>query len=135
MLAFDWLAACLGYGGRRCLGGRGAPARRRPWRQAVAVAAKWLLVGRIKAGEHPLWSSFIWRNEVVDTFIEMVSRAVVRARRPREHRRWCGGCGPRRKIGRGTWCESYWLPEADLVDARRRLDGQPRLRGPDPPVP
>ncbi|NKX52085.1 amino acid adenylation protein, partial [Arthrobacter deserti] len=32
-----------------------------------SVAAKWLLVGRIKAGEHPLWSSFIWRNEVVDT--------------------------------------------------------------------
>jgi hypothetical protein len=22
------------------------------------------------------------------------------------------------RIGRGVWCETYWLPEADLVDLR-----------------
>ena len=25
------------------------------------------------AGEHPLWSSFVWRNELADTFVEMVA--------------------------------------------------------------
>lgn len=81
----------------------------------ASVTAKWLLVGRIKAGEHPLWSSFIWRNEVVDTFIEMVSapwfaRAAVGTPAMVW---WLRALGA--KIGHGTWCESYWLPEADLV--------------------
>ncbi|QXQ11402.1 AMP-binding protein [Paeniglutamicibacter sp. Y32M11] len=80
-----------------------------------AVVAKWVLVGPIRPGEHTLWSSFIWRNEVVDTFIEMVcapwfahsaagSPALVW---------WLRALGA--KIGHGVWCESYWLPEADLV--------------------
>jgi len=77
--------------------------------------AKWLLVGRIRAGEHPLWSSFIWRNEVVDTFIEMVSAPwFARAASGTPALVWwLRGLGAR--IGSGTWCESYWLPEADLV--------------------
>ncbi len=80
-----------------------------------SVAAKWVLVGRIKPGEHPLWSSFIWRNEVVDTFIEMVSapwfaRAAVGTPAMVW---WLRALGA--KIGHGAWCESYWLPEADLV--------------------
>ncbi|MGA7203639.1 MAG: Pls/PosA family non-ribosomal peptide synthetase [Specibacter sp.] len=80
-----------------------------------AVAAKWILVGRIRAGEHPLWSSFIWRNEVVDSFIELVSapwfaRAAVGTPAMVW---WLRALGA--KIGHGTWCESYWLPEADLV--------------------
>ena len=82
---------------------------------ASSVAAKWLLVGRIRAGEHPLWSSFIWRNEVVDTFIEMVTApwfARAAAGTPALVW-WLRALGAR--IGSGTWCESYWLPEADLV--------------------
>ena len=39
----------------------------------VAVLAKWLLVGRMRPAEHPLWSSFVWRNELADTFVEMVA--------------------------------------------------------------
>ena len=82
---------------------------------ASSVAAKWILVGRIKPGEHPLWSSFIWRNEVVDTFIEMVSapwfaRAAIGTP---SMVWWLRALGA--KIGHGAWCESYWLPEADLV--------------------
>ena len=80
-----------------------------------SVAAKWLLVGRIRPGEHPLWSSFIWRNEVVDTFIEMVTApwfARAAAGTPALVW-WLRALGAR--IGPGTWCESYWLPEADLV--------------------
>ncbi|MBT2530542.1 amino acid adenylation domain-containing protein [Arthrobacter sp. ISL-48] len=114
LLAFDWLAATFNYGMAAALGGivilvAGAVAA------ASAVVAKWLLVGRIRAGEHPLWSSFIWRNEVVDTFIEMVS-APWFARSATGTPAlvwWLRGLGA--KIGSGTWCESYWLPEADLV--------------------
>ncbi|MGH7291059.1 MAG: amino acid adenylation protein, partial [Myxococcota bacterium] len=39
----------------------------------IAVLAKWVWVGRIEAKEHPLWSSFVWRNEVSDTFVETVA--------------------------------------------------------------
>lgn len=114
LLAFDWLAGTVGYGVAAALGGfvmllAGALAA------GSAVVAKWLLVGRIRAGEHPLWSSFIWRNEVVDTFIEMVSAPwFARAASGTPALVWwLRGLGAR--IGPGTWCESYWLPEADLV--------------------
>ena len=83
------------------------------------MAAKWILVGKIKPGEHPLWSSFIWRNEVVDTFIEMVSAPwFARAATGTPALVWwLRALGA--KIGAGTWCESYWLPEADLVSLGR----------------
>ncbi len=117
-LAFDWLASATNYGIAALLGGvviliAGAVAA------GSAVVAKWLLVGRIKPGEHPLWSSFIWRNEVVDTFIEMVSAPwFARAATGTPALVWwLRALGAR--IGAGTWCESYWLPEADLVTLGR----------------
>ncbi|WP_436838415.1 Pls/PosA family non-ribosomal peptide synthetase [Nocardia xishanensis] len=80
-----------------------------------AVAAKWLLVGRIRAEEHPLWSSFVWRNEVSDTFVETVAAPwfARAATGTPVLNLWLRALGAR--IGRGVWCESYWLPEADLV--------------------
>ena len=39
----------------------------------MTTAAKWLLVGRLRPSEHPLWSSFVWRNELADTFVEVVA--------------------------------------------------------------
>ncbi|MFJ4169151.1 Pls/PosA family non-ribosomal peptide synthetase [Paenarthrobacter sp. NPDC089714] len=114
MLAFNAIAQLWGYWAAALLGGvvmlaAGAVAA------MSAIVAKWVLVGTIRVGEHPLWSSFIWRNEVVDTFIEMVSApwfARSAAGTPALVW-WLRGLGA--KIGRGTWCESYWLPEADLV--------------------
>lgn len=81
----------------------------------LAVAAKWILVGRIRPGEHPLWSSFIWRNEVADCFVELVAapwftRNAVGTPAIVWYLRAMGA-----KIGHGVWCESYWLPETDLV--------------------
>ncbi len=82
---------------------------------AVAVTAKWLLVGRIDQVEHPLWSSFVWRNEVSDAFVETVAAPwfARAATGTAVMNIWLRGLGA--KIGRGVWCESYWLPEADLV--------------------
>ncbi|MBB0991379.1 amino acid adenylation protein, partial [Dietzia sp. SLG510A3-3B2-2] len=81
----------------------------------VAALAKWILVGRIRAGEQPLWSSFVWRNEVADSFIELLAAPWMA--RPASGTpvmnamlRLLGS-----RIGRGVWCESYWLPEADLI--------------------
>ncbi|MCV7069071.1 amino acid adenylation domain-containing protein [Mycolicibacterium farcinogenes] len=81
----------------------------------IAVIAKWLVVGRIRAVEHPLWSSFVWRNEVSDTFVETVAApwfARAASGTPVMNL-WLRGLGA--SIGRGVWCETYWLPEADLV--------------------
>jgi non-ribosomal peptide synthetase-like protein len=81
----------------------------------VTTVAKWCLIGRIGTSEHPLWSSFIWRNEIADTFVEMVAApwfARAAAGTP-ALAWWLRSLGA--SVGRGVWCESYWLPEADLV--------------------
>ncbi|WP_297009394.1 Pls/PosA family non-ribosomal peptide synthetase, partial [uncultured Corynebacterium sp.] len=82
---------------------------------AVTTVAKWAIVGPIRAGERPLWSSFVWRTEVSDTFTEMLAapwfaRAAVGTPAMSV---WLRSLGAR--IGRGVWCDTYWLPEPDLV--------------------
>ncbi|MEO6997115.1 MAG: Pls/PosA family non-ribosomal peptide synthetase, partial [Terracoccus sp.] len=82
---------------------------------AVTTVAKWVIVGPIRSVEHPLWSSFVWRNEVVDTFVEMVAGpwfAWTATGTPAINI-WLRTLGAH--IGHGVWCETYWLPEADLV--------------------
>ncbi|PJJ73428.1 non-ribosomal peptide synthetase-like protein [Diaminobutyricimonas aerilata] len=93
---------------------------------AVSTAAKWALVGRMRASEHPLWSSFVWRTEVVDVFTEMVAApwfANAASGTP-ALTLWLRSLGA--KIGRGVWCETYWLPEPDLA---RLDDGSTVNRG------
>ncbi|MCH5644545.1 Pls/PosA family non-ribosomal peptide synthetase [Gordonia sp. ABSL49_1] len=81
----------------------------------IAACAKWLVVGRITVSEHPLWSSFVWRNELSDAFVETVAApwfANAATGTPILNL-WLRMLGAH--IGRGVWCETYWLPEADLV--------------------
>ncbi len=82
---------------------------------AVSTGAKWLFAGRIVAREHPLWSSFVWRTELSDTFVEMVARPWFAANAVGTPALvvWLRSLGAR--IGRGAWVETYWLPEPDLV--------------------
>ncbi|MGW5652445.1 Pls/PosA family non-ribosomal peptide synthetase [Streptomyces humi] len=81
----------------------------------VSVLAKWLLVGRHRSGEHPLWSSFVWRNELADTFVEVLAVPWLAGSVPGTPlmTAWLRGLGAR--VGKGVWVESYWLPETDLV--------------------
>ncbi|UJV44693.1 Pls/PosA family non-ribosomal peptide synthetase [Streptomyces sp. AMCC400023] len=81
----------------------------------VSVVAKWLLVGRHRSGEHPLWSGFVWRNELADTFVEVLAVPWLAGAVPGTPvlNVWLRGLGAR--IGKGVWVESYWLPETDLV--------------------
>lgn len=106
-VTFGWLWAALAAGPILLIAGAVAG--------GIAVVAKWLVVGRITAIEHPLWSSFVWRNEVSDTFVETVAApwfARAASGTPVMNL-WLRALGA--KIGRGVWCETYWLPEADLV--------------------
>ncbi len=81
----------------------------------VATAAKWVLVGRFVPGEHPLWSSFVWRNELYDTFVESLAVPWMAGSFTGTPflNWWLRSLGAR--IGRGVWLETYWLPETDLV--------------------
>ncbi|GAA2074318.1 Pls/PosA family non-ribosomal peptide synthetase [Microbacterium hatanonis] len=81
----------------------------------ASTLAKWIIVGPIRAGEQPLWSSFVWRTEVSDTFTEMVAAPwfARAATGTPALAMWLRSLGA--KIGTGVWCESYWLPEPDLV--------------------
>ncbi|MFB7935314.1 Pls/PosA family non-ribosomal peptide synthetase [Streptomyces sp. NPDC056039] len=81
----------------------------------VTIAAKWLLVGRHRRAEHPLWSAFVWRNELADTFVEVLAVPWLAGAVPGTPllSAWLRGLGAH--IGRGVWVESYWLPETDLV--------------------
>jgi non-ribosomal peptide synthetase-like protein len=114
LASLEWLAGTVGLAGAAALGGivlaaAGAAAA------AVTTLAKWVVVGRIDAVEHPLWSPFVWRNEVVDSFVEMVAGpwfAWTATGTPAINV-WLRTLGA--KIGHGVWCETYWLPEADLV--------------------
>ena len=82
---------------------------------SITVVAKKALVGPHRAEEHPLWSSFIWRNELADTFTEVLAAPWFAAPTQGTYALnvWLRMLGA--KIGRGVWCDSYWLPEADLV--------------------
>ena len=93
---------------------------------AVTTAAKWVLVGRLRPTEHPLWSSFVWRNELADTFVEVVAAPwfARAATGTAVLNLWLRSMGAR--VGRGVWCETYWLPEADLIELR---DGSTVGRG------
>jgi non-ribosomal peptide synthetase-like protein len=81
----------------------------------VTTAVKWLLVGRFRAVEHPLWSSFVWRNELADTFVEVlaVTWLIGSVGGTPILTTWLRTMGA--SIGRGVWLETYWLPESDLV--------------------
>lgn len=81
----------------------------------LTVLAKWVLVGRHRSGEHALWTSFVWRNELADTFTELLAApwfANHAAGSPALNL-WLRAMGAR--IGTGVWCDTYWLPETDLV--------------------
>ncbi|WP_345539377.1 Pls/PosA family non-ribosomal peptide synthetase, partial [Phytohabitans rumicis] len=82
---------------------------------ATATAVKWALVGRFRATDRPLWDSFVWRNELADTFVEVlaVPWLIGAATGTPVLTGWLRTMGA--KIGRGVWLETYWLPESDLV--------------------
>ena len=84
-----------------------------------AVVAKWVLVGRQRAGEHPLYSWYVWLNELQDQFVEVVAAPWFfnHAAGSGEMNLALRALGVR--VGRGAWVESYWFPETDLCQVGR----------------
>ncbi len=82
----------------------------------VTATAKWLIVGRHRPEEHPLWSGFVWRNELADTFTEVIAAPwfATITQGTVALNIWLRLLGAR--IGHGVWCDTYWLPETDLVE-------------------
>ena len=82
---------------------------------ALTVAGKWLIIGRYRRGEHPLWSFFVWRDEVMNSLQDQLAGtwllgfALGSALLPL-YLRAMGA-----KVGRGVWCESLTITEFDMV--------------------
>lgn len=81
----------------------------------VPVVAKWMLVGAFRPGQHTLFSTFVWRGELVDNVAEMLAvPSLIRMSVGSPlYNWWARMMGVR--IGRDVWCETWWLPEFDLI--------------------
>jgi len=82
---------------------------------AFVLALKWLVVGRYKATTAPLWSTFVWRTELVTATYENL--AVSNLLEPLRGTPWIGlylrlmGA----KVGRRCYIDTTDLTEHDLV--------------------
>jgi non-ribosomal peptide synthetase-like protein len=82
---------------------------------AITIAVKWTLIGRYRAGVHPLWSSFVWRDEIVNTCQEQLAgawllRHALATPLISLYLRLMGAT-----VGEDVWCESLNLTEFDIV--------------------
>lgn len=80
----------------------------------ITVVVKWVCVGTHRPADHPLWSWFVWLNELQDAFVEAVAAPwffnhTLGTGELNVALRMLGV-----KIGRGAWIETYWFPETDL---------------------
>jgi non-ribosomal peptide synthetase-like protein len=83
---------------------------------ALTVAAKWLIMGRYRPGEHPLWSSFVGRDEIINSLQDQLAGAwllklAVATPLLSVYLRAMGA-----KVGREVWCEGLTITEFDVVE-------------------
>jgi non-ribosomal peptide synthetase-like protein len=82
----------------------------------IAVALKWIVIGRYRAGQHPLWSLFVWRDELINSVHEQLAgewllRFAIGTPVMSLYLRAMGA-----RIGSGVWCETTAVTEYDLVE-------------------
>ena len=81
----------------------------------VVVGLKWLLVGRYRVSNHPLWCDFVWRTELVTGIYENFGVYFLLDL----FRGTPFICWPLRllgmKIGRRCYIDSSWYTEFDLI--------------------
>ena len=83
---------------------------------ALTVVVKWLVIGRYRAGEHPLWSFFVWRDEIVNSCQEQLAGSWllnVSLGTPvmPVYLRTMGA-----RVGRDVWCETLTITEFELAE-------------------
>ncbi len=83
---------------------------------AVTIAVKWILMGRYQPGNHPLWSFFVWRDEIVNSCQEMLAGAMLlnAALGTPLMPIYLRAMGAR--VGRDVWCETLNITEFDVVE-------------------
>ena len=82
---------------------------------ACTVAVKWLLMGRYRAGEHPLWSFFVWRDEIMNSLQDQLAGTwllgmLLGTPALSLYLRAMGA-----RVGRDVWCETMTITEFDMV--------------------
>jgi non-ribosomal peptide synthetase-like protein len=82
---------------------------------AITVAMKWILIGRYTRSQHPLWSAFVWRDEMMNAAQEQLAdekllRLAIGTPLMSVYLRAMGS-----KIGRGVWCETTAVTEYDMI--------------------
>ena len=82
----------------------------------VTVAFKWILIGRYTRSEHPLWSAFVWRDELINTSQEQLAgelllRFALGTPLMSLYLRAMGA-----RVGRGVWCETLAVTEYDMIE-------------------
>jgi len=81
----------------------------------LTVCLKWLVIGRYEVGEYPLWSVFIWRDELINSCHEQIAGAwllelALGTSLMPVYLRAMGA-----EIGRDVWFETMSVTEFDLV--------------------
>jgi non-ribosomal peptide synthetase-like protein len=82
---------------------------------AITIAMKWVLIGRYRRSEHPLWSWFVWRDEMMNAAQEQLAdeRLLRLAMGTPLMSMYLRAMGAR--IGRGVWCETTAVTEHDMI--------------------
>ena len=81
----------------------------------LTVALKWLLIGRYRPTEKPLWSSFVWRSELVNSLCESYvypfwESLLLGTPFAASFFRWMGA-----EFGRGVYLDTTEITEFDLA--------------------
>ena len=81
----------------------------------ITVAFKWIIMGKYKPGNHPLWSVFVWKNEFINSLCEsMVYPLMVNMFLGTPYARlFFNMMGS--KIGKRVFMETTEITEFDLV--------------------
>jgi non-ribosomal peptide synthetase-like protein len=82
----------------------------------ITVLAKWLLMGRYRAGDHPLWSFFVWRDEIINSLQEQLAatwllRPALATPVMPIYLRAMGA-----KVGRDVWFDTLGITEFDVIE-------------------
>jgi non-ribosomal peptide synthetase-like protein len=82
---------------------------------SLTIAAKWLIIGRYRPGDHPLWSFFVWRDEIINSCQEQLAGAwllktALGTPLMPAYLRAMGA-----KVGKGVWFETLNVTEFDVV--------------------
>jgi non-ribosomal peptide synthetase-like protein len=81
----------------------------------LTVTAKWVVIGRYTVGEHPFFSSFVWRDEMINSFQEQLAGAWLlgNALGTPIMSAYLRAMGAR--VGRDVWCDTLAITEFDMV--------------------